>query len=71
MNPFRRFSRRGRFEKECEYIKCCPCKADKASYSHCKDCDYYRMIDSGHGNCIALPRIEVVPWCKISCSLYL
>jgi len=75
MNIFKRFLRRRKFTKKeystkCEYIECCPCNPNKSSYNHCKNCVYYKWIDSGYGTCIALPKIEVVPWCKISCSLY-
>ena len=46
----------------------CPCETK--SMIRCTGCKFYRMIDSGYGNCIALPVATIVPWCKIRCSLF-
>ncbi len=52
----------------CECEEYCSCKDSKKV--QCDDCDYYKMIDSGYGTCIALPQVVIVPWCRIICSLF-
>ena len=55
-------------EPFCESEEYCPCDWDKMR--HCKECEYYQIIDSGYGHCIALPAVVIVPWCRITCSLF-
>ena len=45
----------------------CSCTGDDGAM--CYSCKWYRMIDSGYGNCVALPVVQVVPWCRPICSL--
>jgi hypothetical protein len=54
-------------EKECEHKSYCNCNENHLC---CEKCQWFRMIDSGFGHCIALPKIETVQWCRIICSLF-
>ena len=51
-NWFRREQERG-----CECEEYCPCPSNKVPRHTCLDCSYYRMIDSGYGHCIAMPKV--------------
>jgi len=54
-------------EKDCKCIGYCPCKEP---HDGCMVCNWYRSIDSGYGYCIATPKVVIVPWCRIVCSLF-
>ena len=57
-------------ERDCECEEYCPCPSNKVPRYTCLDCSYYKMIDSGYGYCTAMPKVVVVPWCRIICSLF-
>ena len=59
---------RKKVESGCECEEYCPCDSD--NMPRCEKCEYYEMIDSGHGHCIALPVVAIVPWCRVTCSLF-
>ena len=62
------FKGKGKEQPFCECENYCSCR--QPPHHGCGDCDWYRFLDSGYGYCIAMPKVAVVPWCKITCSLF-
>lgn len=62
---------RKKVEVGCECEEYCPCHTPDDGELICEKCKYYRMIDSGYGYCITLPKVAIVPWCRIPCSLFM
>jgi hypothetical protein len=59
---------KSKVESKCEHKDYCDCNENHLS---CEKCKWYKMIDAGYGYCMGLPKVEVVPWCKITCSLFI
>jgi hypothetical protein len=54
---------------DCVHMPYCNCQKD-LSMNTCDNCQFYKMIDSGYGYCIALPIASTVAWCKTPCALF-
>lgn len=51
----------------CKWEGTCDCSGKERS---CEDCKHYHCVDSGFGECYALPEIVMVAWCKDTCALF-
>lgn len=57
-----------RLKLDCQHNPYCNCK--RIINDGCETCQFYKIIDSGYGYCIALPIVIIVPFCKITCALF-
>lgn len=54
---------------DCEWQKSgCDCESIKSTTCH--NCESYYPSDSGYGWCKALPKFQLVAWCRDVCVLF-